>query len=244
MAFNILRKYDTYYAIICICFYLSGMLGYTETNAFFRMLIFPLLIIYCFRRDPLVKKRFVLSFLILFGLGEICYYFIVINYYHLLFFSVGNTILILGYTSLIALIISGLNIKQVIKRFHIQIIVLAIMGIYLFLKLNSMIEFRHTGERPLAEYTLNIIYNMVIVLVLGLALLNYFYHDSTIALKLLIACTLLIFSEFVQTAFYFMGAQELLENIYNALLAFSYFTFFLYIKESKVKQNKNRLKTV
>jgi len=242
MTYNLFKKYDLYFAIICICLYISGLLNHIEVNAFIRMLIFPLLILFYFVSSRKIKKnKYLLCFLIFFGIGDTSYYFLITKGYILSIFLAGTIALVLGYTALIALIISQLNTKQLIKRFPIQIIILTGVGAYLFLKLNSMLEFRHTGEMPQTEYILNIIYNSVIVVLLGLSLLNYFYHDSTVALKLLVACSLLIFSEFVQTAFYFMGAQDLLSNIYNLLLSLSYFAFFTYIKASKNQFKKNNV---
>lgn len=236
MSNTILKKYDTYFLILCLCFSISGLLSFDKVNASIRLLFFPVLIIYYYK-VPSYNSKYLLFFLIFFAFAEICYYFAVILKILNPFSYLGNIALSLGYTSIITLIFSRLNIKLLIKRFTIQILILGALGIYLFFELNEMVFSGYGGVEnvPTIDYITNLYYNFIIILLLGVSLLNYFYHDSVIALKLLLACVILIFSEFVQTAFYFIETQEILSKIYIVLLAISYFIFFLYIKAEKFK---------
>lgn len=238
MSIDFLKKYDIYFVIICICFCLSSILGYDQANSFISLLIFPLLIIYYFK-DSINKNKYLLYFLILFCFSEIYYYFqAVLHIIPITTFEgkpqyiESSVALVIGYASLIALIISELNLKQLIKRLYIQIFILGVLGVYLIFKLNYMITYNIS--MPIIEYSINVLYNLVIVVLLGLSLLNYLYHYSTLALRLLIACVFLILSEFVQTAFHFMESEKFLSEIYIIMLAISYFAFFLYIKATKV----------
>ncbi len=229
------KKFSFYFTLVCIGFALSHILGLKSAHSLIRLATFPLLIIYYYK-IPSNKNKYLLSFLALYATGELLGY---LNFNYKLSISLVNTanaIIILSYISIIILIISKLNIKRLIKQFIVQILILSVVGLFLFLELNEMMGlmyFSNPDRVELTEYTIGIIYNLSIVVLLAISLLNYFYHDSKTALKLLIACALLIFSEFVQIARYVALSQKILQEVYILLLAISYFVFFLYLKNLK-----------
>ncbi len=239
MSINLLKKYDLYFALACLCFILSGIIGYGQINAIVRLLIFPLLILYYFKNSA-IRDKYLLCFIILFGFAELCSFFVA-NYETLnlaenkgirhLITNTGNTSFLLGYTSIILFIVSKLSFKQLFIRFPVQILILVAVGTYLFFELNSIVLYREGFTIPTMEYyVINLVYNLAIVVLLGLSLLNYFYHDSSLTLNLLIACTALILSEFIQIASIFMKTHAFLAKVYIFLLATCYFTFFLFLK--------------
>jgi len=229
MSIDTPKMYTLFFLIVCICLFLSEFFEYKQIHDYINLAIFPLLISYTVTKTNGIGKFF-LCFLFCFGLSDICYRIggNIANSY-----TISNALLVIGYIFLTIHIISDLNLRQLVKRFFLNIVVLIGVGIYLFLELNYMVflEGNH-----LANY-INISYNLVIITLLGLALLNYLYHDSLITLKLLIACALLIFSEFVQTTYFFIGSQKLLSNAYTILLSLSYFSFFIYIKDFELRKN-------
>jgi len=236
MSTDFLKRYGFYFALVCMCFALTKLFNINRIHDIIRLLIFPILIFLFFKKSNRYDKFF-LGFLICFALAEISYYYIYANgVVEGPMLLVCNAMFILGYTFLIVFIISNLNLKQLIKRLPIQIAVLSIVGIYLFLEINAMIPFQKTNLFTLSDGVLNVIYNLIIIIALNLSLLNYFYNDSRLALRLLLACTALIFSEFFQIVYYYghdtipTFLYNMIDKIYITLLAISYFIFFLFIK--------------
>jgi len=242
MIFNLLKKYDFYFALICICFALTKLLSFNLTHDFIRLFVFPFLIIFYFLNKN--NNKFVLSFLVFFALAEISYYYIYAAGITMgVILIICNLFFVLGYISLIALIVSNLNLKQLLKRFPIQTLVLIVVGFYLFLQINGLIPFHKKTSFFLAHSITNIIYNLVIIVTLSLSLLHYFYKDSKTSLTLLMACATLTISEFFQVIYYYNYQNiseflyHMIDKIYITLLAISYFIFFLYIKATNEKQS-------
>jgi len=244
MNVSILRKYDFYCLIICLSLVLSGLSDKTIISDFFTFFIFIFLITFYFKTKKSLN-RFLLYFFILNVLGEV---FNVLEYYNcsaklyciisIDLVDISNSFFVLAYGALFFSIISRLNLKQVVKRLPVQILIMSAIGIYLFLKLNEMLvpykgdltEF----ELSKVEYTINVLYNTAILLVLGSSLLNYFFHDSKQALKLLIACVFIVFSEFLQLFVFSEGFLKYPNFVSLLFLAIGYYFIFMYLKAGKL----------
>lgn len=238
MIINIFKKYDFYFALICISFSITKLFSFELTHNFIRLIIFPLLLFF-YLREKINVNKFFLCFLILFGLAEVFVFYNTLAIEYKEFYIIPNASFILGYLFLIALIVSNLNLKQLLKRFPIQILVLSALGIYLIFEFNSMVLIIEGSHLSIIDYSINILYNVLIVVVLSLSLLNYLYHDSKLDVKLLVACCALIFSEFFQTVLFNKDIPKFLykiiDNTYIVILSISYFAFFIYIKSNKIK---------
>ncbi len=238
MTIPIYKNYKYFFAVLCISLIITKLLNYELIHNNLRVILFPLLILYYLKKKRRVNKS-LFFFLVSFCLAELFIYFIyTANPEDGIVYITCNAFFVLGYIFLIALLLSNLDLKQLLSHFYIHILIISAMGAYLFKELNSTITpFISKDILDTFEYLLNIIYNLVILIALGLALLNYFSYHSKIALKLLIACSTLIFSEFFQIFYYnnensgFFSA--LTDNAYIALLAISYFYFLWYINSLK-----------
>jgi len=226
------KKYSFLFFILCAGFSVSKLLNFEMLHSFIRVAIFPILIFTYFRKRT-NNTPFLLYFLISFTLAELIYiYVFYTETRELLPYIACNVFYVIGYCFIIALIISNLSLKRLLKRFPIQLLILAALGVYLIFELNSVVIKNKETLLFVIGYYIDFIYNLIIIITMCLSLLNYFYHDSRFNLKLLIACVSLIFSEFVQTFYYYQNVPEslhiVIDKAYTILLAISYFTFFLY----------------
>ena len=114
-----------------------------------------------------------------------------------------------------------------------HLVVLSILNIYLLYVLHAVIDPNLVLE---TDYYLELTYNIIVLLLLSIALLNYFYKDNKKALYLFLGALCIVFSEVIDIAyiyvdqrcslnflattitlgaFYFLYQQSKLLNIYN-----------------------------
>ncbi|WAC02048.1 hypothetical protein N7U66_19975 [Lacinutrix neustonica] len=109
------------------------------------------------------------------------------------------------------------------------ITVLIGFNLYTIFFLNQMI----LSDSAIEIYTLNFFlectYNVCILLILSISLLNYLYHDSKRGLLLFLASVCIVFSEMVQVAYIFVSADYLLNVVYALLLVTGFYIVYVYI---------------
>jgi hypothetical protein len=152
------------------------------------------------------------------------------------FYYSVNMLFITSYAVIIAKMLSALNLKSLVKKLPVHIIVLLILDIF------SVIIVTETTEKVLnsAEYMLEFIYNSVVMILLSVALLNYIYRDDIKSMNMLLASILIVFSEIIQMAYFYIEDDNTF-NIMCSVLLVGAFVFF-YI-QSTLKHGRPIMET-
>ena len=221
---------------ILVCYVLFAVFEFSGNEAvayYFHSLIAPLItILYILFVER--KSKLFLLFLIFYSLSDILV--IVIDWipydesqklYDFEYYF-GNALYILSYTFLIIKVGKFLNFKHVIKYFKMHLVVLSILNVYLLYVMQAVINPNLVLE---SDYYLELIYNIVVLLLLSVALLNYFYRDNKKSLYLFIGALCIVFSEVMDIAYIYV-AQRCFLNFLGTTLALGAFYFFY--QQSKI----------
>jgi predicted membrane protein len=86
-----------------------------------------------------------------------------------------------------------------------------------------------------AEYVLEIVYNISMLMILSLGLLNYFYKNNRKAFYILIGALCIVFAEVINIAYMYVSHQNLLNFLTISLGLVGF--YFLYA-QAKLKYEK------
>lgn len=150
-------------------------------------------------------------------------------------YVIGNSLYILAYTSLLIEICRTVCVLNVLKEYKLHVVILLAANIYIIYLLQSIVL------DPIVmyslEYFIELIYNIIILLLLSISLLNYFYKDSRKSFFMFLGSLCIVFSEVLGVAYLYMGHQLMLNFISTTL----YFIAFIFLfKQSKIKPRKLR----
>lgn len=207
----------------------------TQASGLRTLLLIGLTIFYCLSIKD--KSRFFYLFLLAFTLAEI------LNFISLFmpvvfengtdyFYYLTNTLYILSYLFLITKVLGDINLKEVIRKFPIHIIVLFILDIFCVVIVTDTTK----GLLTNAEYTLEFLYNTVIMLLLTVTLINYVYREDKKSMNLLIGSIFIVFSEVIQLAYFYISAINILNVICSFFLVMAFIFFYL---QSRLMYQKN-----
>ncbi len=210
-----------------VYFLFSGHLFYADSAS---SLILPVLTLGYFCN---VKKRslYFILFLVLYSMSDLMIIFSDKLLYKLDYF-IGNSLYILAYIALIIEIGRNLSFQYIIKNYLFSIIVLFVLNTYIAYVLLQVV---HPYLQLSAEYILEIVYNISMLMILSLALLNYFYKDSRKSFYILIGAICIVFAEVINIAYLYVSQQNLL-NFFTISLGLIGF-YFLY-EQAKLKHKK------
>ena len=229
---------------VLVCYVLFAIFEFSgnETLAYyFHSFIVPLItVIYIFFVKR--KSKLFLLFLIFYSLSDVLgvvldnlsyndpqqlydfqYYF-------------GNALYIFAYIFLIIKIGKSLDFKYVIKNFKLHFLVLTILNAYLLYVLHAIINPNLVFE---SDYYLELVYNIVLLILLSMALLNYFYNDNIKSLYLFLGALCIVFSEVLDVAYIYI-TQRCILNFLATTLALGAFYFFY--QQSKLLNVVNKEK--
>lgn len=207
----------------------------TQASGLRTLLLIGLTIFYCLSIKD--KSRFFYLFLLAFTIAEI------LNFISLFmpvvfengtdyFYYLTNTLYILSYLFLITKVLGDINLKEVIRKFPIHIIVLFILDIFCVVIVTDTTK----GLLTNAEYTLEFLYNTVIMLLLTVTLINYVYREDKKSMNLLIGSIFIVFSEVIQLAYFYISAINILNVICSFFLVMAFVFFYL---QSRLMYQKN-----
>jgi len=174
------------------------------------------------------KKHFFYLFLLAFTLAEI------LNFTSLFVSFVSengtdysyyltNALYILSYLFLITKVLSDMNLKEVVRRFPIHILVLLVLDVFCVIIVTDTTKGLLSNE----EYTLEFLYNTVIMLLLTVTLINYIYREDKKSMNLLIGSIFIVFSEVIQLAYFYISAINILNVICSFFLVMAFIFFYL-----------------
>jgi hypothetical protein len=215
----------------------------------FKSLIVPLFTLLYF---VTVKRRsfYFTWFLILFSVSELIVFtelffdFDVMTEqeylnFNKVYYTLGNALYIFGYVFLLIEILNTIEIKNVWKNYKIHLIVLSALNIYIVYVLLTIVSSDNDPEMQLStfEMTIELIYNIAMLLVLTASLISYFYNDNKKSLLLFFGAICIVFSEVIQVAYFYISDKDLLNLLQTLLfvLAFSFFYFQSKIRNKKVQ---------
>lgn len=204
-----------------------------------RPLILPLVLLHFIMTSE--KRGYFFFFLLLYALGDllgITYYVVEVSYeVDSLLYYMANCFYIASYISLIVYIFKLLDIKQLIRRLSLYVFILLLLDVYCIVLVTN-IAFESENLTSLPEYILEFSYNAVIMALLTVALLNYLSKDSKKALYLFLGSVLIVFSEVIQVAYFYVAEMYILNVIYSLFLALAFLTFIL---QFKLKHKSERI---
>lgn len=210
--------------VLSACFVvLEGLKYGKEASAISAFMFVLLTVLYCRITDN--KNKLFFSFLVIFTVSHImsCLSWYIyldensIDYGYYL----GNALYMLSYGFLIALVVREMNFKQIVSKFLVTIIILVILNIFCV----TLVTDTTKNVLSLPEYTLEFMYNAIVMILLSVSLINYMHRDDNKAMLFLVGTIFIFFSEMIQLAYYYISYTNDLGTIYSTFLVLA-FTFF------------------
>lgn len=174
------------------------------------------------------KRLFFILFLLCFSIAELIgfiSYFIEIDYDTTpdYFYYLANGFYILSYVFLVTRVLSQMDIKNILKRFWIHLIILTILDIFCVLILSG------TTEKLLSfnESSLEFVYNAIIMILLTVAMINYMAKNSQKAMNLLLGAIFIFFSEVIQMTYFYISDIPILNVMSSLFLVLAFLFFYL-----------------
>ena len=225
--------------VLAISFIFFQVLNQNEIVDIVRSFILPLVTILYYLKTKDSKSNF-FYFLFVYSISEFIGVFSYFAYdsfiiSDIMFYS-GNLLYITAYIFLILEVLKSMNLKGIFRRFSVHIAILFAFDIYSVV-LVSEIEVQSDDLIGLVDYTLVILYNTVIMLLLTVTLVNYLSRDSKKAMNLLLGALCIVFSEVIQGAyFYVSNDMTILSVVYSILLIIAFYFFYLQSSMSYEKE--------
>lgn len=214
--------------LLCMMFAVFEFIGYGWLSEVSRSLIVPsITLLFLIKYKP--KLCCFALFLILFSISELISVISLTSFvenniqYETIYYFV-NGLYIISYGFLVVEIVKGLNFRQVVKNFTLHLLILLAVNVYLlYVLLNIVAPYLvSTGE-----YTIEILYNAFILLVLSTSLINFLYKGTKKALLMFLGSLCIVFSEVIQVAYLYISEKELLNISYTTLLVAAFCIFYI-----------------
>jgi len=204
----------------------------------FSSVIFPLIaLLYFVSVKP--KTLFFSLFLLCYSLSELAFFIIDLIPY-LYFYYIGNILSMLSYTFLLLEVCKSVCGFYVLKNFKFHIIVLTGLNIYIAYILQEAIN---PYLELTTEYLIEITYNIVMLLLLSISLLNYFYKDDKKSLFFFFGALSIVFSEVINVAYLYVAHHNLLNFVSVTLFLLAFYFLFLQSKLENVKVEETEIST-
>jgi hypothetical protein len=206
--------------------------------AFVRGLILPLVtVLYCISGKS--KSNYFFYFLLCYALSDFSGVFTYFAYFSVYvdnaIYYCGNFLYISAYIFLIMEVLKSINLKSVINRFPVHIMILLVLDIY-SVYLVSEIAVKSDYLYGILDYSIEVLYNIVVMLLLTVTLVNYISRDSKKAMNLLLGALCIVFSEVMQVAYFYVSDKNILNVTYSVLLIFAFCFFYI---QSNMSYSRN-----
>jgi hypothetical protein len=223
--------------VLFVIFEFSG--NNKELATQFESLIVPLVAL---RYFLFVKRKnvFFTMFLVFFAVSDLIallfrsVLFEITSPYYEYAYYICNPLYVLAYFMLFFMLCKSINFKYIFNNLKIHLLVLIILDAYLIYVL-------HAIEKPTIKttivYLLENTYNIIILVVLATALLNYFYRDNEKALFLFFGVLCIVFSEVIDVANIYISESNLLNFLATTLVLGAFYFFY---EQAKLSNDKSR----
>ena len=153
-------------------------------------------------------------------------------------YLVGNSLYILSYIFLILKVSALIDFKGIFVKFPYQLTLLFALDIFVVWVLTDLVRLTLGANYA---YIIELLYNLTIMILVSLSLINYMQNDTKKAMNLLLGCICIMFSEVIQIAYYYVSSlNNTLSIVYSVLLVLAFFFFF---KQSQLYRSFNALIT-
>lgn len=228
--------------IIYILFAIFGFMGNEFVSYSLESLLLPIITISYFLFYN--KKNFFFSaFILLYALSDLIglgmYYMSYNNSSNFISnfdYYLGNSLYILAYIFLSIEICKKVSLKHILQNFKIHLIILTLLNTWLVYVLQVIVE---PKLNTLGEYCIELFYNIILLVLLTGALLNYFYKDNQKAFYFFLGALCIVFSEVIEVAYIYISKRSLLGFFSTSLtlVAFYFFckqTGFLDVRDEEI----------
>ncbi|MWW25128.1 hypothetical protein [Algibacter lectus] len=216
--------------------------GNPDLAFYFESLIVPLVVArYVVSVKP--KNKLFLLFFVIFAASDLLAIFDKIAYpdvnssYYQYAYYLGNSLYVLAYFMLFFKMCQSINFKYVFKNLKVHLFVLIVLDVYLIYVLYAI---EQPNLRTNSIYFLENTYNIIILLVLSLSLLNYFYRDNEKSLFLFFGVLCLVFSEVIDIANIYISQSSLLNFLATTLVLGAFYFFYEQSQLSNVSPREDK----
>ncbi len=179
------------------------------------------------------KSLFFTLFLVLFSISDLMI-FSTPYISHNVDYYLGNSLYILAYASLLVEVSKSISLLYVLRNYKIHLLVLTILNIYLIYVLQVIVD---PFVDKTNEYYVELIYNIVMLLLLSVSLVNYFYRDNVKSLSMFLGALCIVFGEVIWVAYTYISERNLLNAVSTTLYVLAFYFFY---KQSKIEQEVER----
>ncbi|MEJ2113167.1 MAG: hypothetical protein P8X62_05555 [Flavobacteriaceae bacterium] len=222
--------------VLCILFVVFQFNEDELFSCITRSFIVPVFTLLYFQNAK--RKSFYFSmFLILYSISELTSLISEYIPYQVDYFM-GNGLYIAAYVFLILEVLKSLNFNYVLNNYSIHLIVLGALNIYIVYVLLKIVY-------PIVsfsfEFLVELLYNIVMLILLSVSLLNYFYRDDRKSLLMFIGSLCLVFSEVILVAYLYISDKNLLifSSSILSIMAFYFFYIQASLKNERIKSLAN-----
>ncbi|MDU8887315.1 hypothetical protein RXV94_14180 [Yeosuana sp. MJ-SS3] len=222
--------------VLCILFVIFQFNENDKFSCITRSLIIPAFTVLYFQ--SVKRKTFYFSmFLVLYSISELTSLISEYIPYEVDYFM-GNGLYIAAYVFLILEVLKSLNFNYVLNNYSIHLIVLGALNIYIVYVLLKIV---YPFVSFSFEFLVELMYNIVMLILLSVSLLNYFYRDNRKSLLMFVGSLCLVFSEVILVAYLYISDKNLLifSSSILSILAFYFFYIQASLKNEKVKSLAN-----
>jgi len=214
--------------VLTISFIVFQIFNLNQIAMISRAFILPLVTVLYYLKTK-ERKSYFFYFLLLYSIPEIIEPLISLSNSTLIGnirYYVGNILYVTAYIFLILEILRLMNLKKIFKRFPVPIVILIALDVYSVI-LVSDTSFSSGYFEGLFENIVEILYNITIMLLLTVTVINYMNRHTKKAMNLLVGAICIVFSEVIQVAYYYVSNENILSVMYSVLLVFAFFFFYL-----------------
>ncbi len=203
-----------------------------------RIIILPMLtVLYCLKTKD--RRSYFFYFLLCFSLAEFTGVFAFLpdpssTIYELMYYG-GNGLSIMAYIFLILELIKSMDLRMIWKNYPVHIFILLVLDIYSVILVSQVSENSGYFEYTM-EFVVEIVYNIVMMLLLTVTLVNYISRDSKKAMNLLLGALCIVFSEVIQVAYYYVSDENIFAVVYSVLLVLAFGFFYIQANMNYVKE--------
>lgn len=212
--------------ILSIVFIVLQLMQFGMYASFVRAAMVVLLTVsYCSHKHT--KCSYFFKFLITFAIADILglsFWFIELSESSIDFtYYICNGLYILSYIFLIIMVLKSMNIRDVIIKLPAHIVILVILDIFCV----TIVTDTTKDLLSIYQYSLEFLYNAVIMSLLTLAVINYIYKVDKRAMNLLIGSIFIVFSEMIQLAYYYVLEINVLNVLCSLFLVIAFLFFYI-----------------
>jgi hypothetical protein len=215
--------------LIAICLFFLGFqiidLEFEAAVARFSLVLL-LTVLYCIKVQS--KRLFFLLFLVAFSLAELVglmSYFIKIDYDSTInyFYYIGNGLYILSYFFLSMRIIKDMDIRNVLKKFWVHLIILIVLDVFCVVILSGTTENLLSN----AEFSIEFTYNVIVMVLLTVAMIDYMSKNTLKSMNMLLGAIFIFFSEVIQMTYFYISDINILNVMCSLFLVLAFLFFYL-----------------